>query len=116
MSSEAIYYTAQQLAERTLIVPAEGMNYEVGKFFAQAGLSPQSHLQINDDYSAVTMVKNGLGFTILPKMLVDMLPMDHLRAIPLQNFQREIGIAVKETHYLSPMVEAFVSCVRTVLK
>ena len=108
--------TAQQLAERTLIVPAEGMNYDIGKFFSQAGLSPKSHLQINDDYSAVTMVKNGLGFTILPQMLVDMLPMDGLRAVPLKDFQREIGIAVKESHYLSPVVEAFVSCVRAVLK
>jgi DNA-binding transcriptional LysR family regulator len=61
------------------------------------------------------MVKSRHGFTILPELLVEALPMERLRAIPLRNFQREIGIAVRESRSTSPMAEAFLACVRTVL-
>ena len=109
--------TAEQLADKTFIVSAEGMDYDIGSFFTQAGVSPKLYLNLktSDDYSALAMVKSRHGFTILPELLVEALPMERLRAIPLRNFQREIGIAVRESRSTSPMAEAFLSCVRTVL-
>ena len=100
------------LAEETFIVPAEGSNYDIGKVFAQSGTFPKNQLAINDDYAAVEMVRRGLGVTILPELMVANLPMDGLCAIPLLGFDREIGLAVLRSRYLSPAVREFVSCVK----
>lgn len=103
----------QALEPETFIVPAEGSNYDIGKIFAQAGVVPKDQLAINDDYAAVEMVRQGLGVTILPELMVKNLPMEGLCAVPLQGFDRAIGLAVHRSRYLSPVVRAFLSCVET---
>lgn len=49
------------LQNDTFIIPAEGSNYNIGKLFAQAGITPRKWLNINDDYAAVVMVRRKLG-------------------------------------------------------
>lgn len=100
----------QVLEKETFIVPAEGSNYDIGKIFAQTGGLPINQLAINDDYAAVEMVRQGLGITILPELMVKNLPMEGLRAIPLQGYDREIGMAVHGSRYLSPVMRAFLAC------
>lgn len=105
----------RDLVEQTFIVPAEGSNYHIGKLFADAGVAPRNQLSIHDDYAAVAMVRQRLGVTILPELMVQNLPMEGLRAIPLRGFEREIGIAVHRSRVLSPAIRAFLDCVRTAL-
>lgn len=106
----------RQLREQVFIVPAEGSHYNIGKLFAEAKIRPKTWLNINDDYAAVVMVRQKLGVTILPELMVRNLPMEGLRAIPLRGSEREIGFAVHRGRYLSPAVRAFLECTRTALE
>lgn len=104
--------TPADLGSGVFIVPAEGRNYNIGKLFASAQVVPQSQLEILDDYTAVELVRRGLGFTILPELLVRNMPMHGLRAVPLQGPARQIGIATLRSRQPSPAVRAFLALVR----
>lgn len=102
----------QDLAAETFIVPAEGTKYDVGKLFNQVGISPRDQLEFCDDYAAVEMVKQDLGVTILPELMVKSLPMDKICAIPICGSSRTIGLAANRDRQFSPVVQAFFQCVK----
>ena len=52
----------QDVANETFIVPAEGTNHDVGRFFSRAGIRPKAVLNMGDDYAAAAMVERALGF------------------------------------------------------
>lgn len=104
--------TAQDLARETFIVPAEGSNYDIGKLFAAADVHPAASLDINDDYAAVAMVRQKLGFTILPDLMLRGFPLEGIRCIPIRDTERAIGIAVRRDRRLSPATRAFLICIK----
>lgn len=104
--------TAHDLAGETFIVPAEGSNYDIGKIFAAAGVHPPVRLDINDDYAAVAMVRQKLGVTILPELMLRGFPLEGVACVPVQDTERAIGVAVRRDKHLSPAVRAFLLCVR----
>lgn len=106
--------TPDDLKDEPFIVPAEGTNYDIGKLFTQAGIAPSIRFDMSDDYAAVAMVRQNLGYTILAELMVYDLPMERLAVVPLVGSAREIGIAVNRDRYLSPAAKAFVSHVRSV--
>ena len=58
------------------------------------------------------MARKGLGFTILPELLLqDILP-GGLRTIPLAGSERRICMAVNRYRYRSPALQSFVSFVQ----
>lgn len=107
--------TAKQLSALPYIVPAEGTEYDAGKFFARAGHSPQVRFNAGDDYAALALARKGLGFTVLPELLLRDLTLNGLCAVPLSGAGREIALAVSRTRCLSPALNAFVHFVQEVL-
>lgn len=104
--------TITELADQPFIMPAEGYDYDIGKLFASASTMPNISFDIRDDFAAIAMVRQGLGITILPELMVTGLPPDGVRLIPVRVTGREIGIAVSHMRYCAPVVKAFVEYVR----
>lgn len=104
-----VQISLKELRDEMFILPAEGSHYDIGKLFSAAGITPQSRFVIHDDFAALAMVRQGLGYTILPELLFDCLPQEGICAIPLRSSEREIGIAVNRNRYQSPAIRAFVS-------
>lgn len=104
------------LKDHTFIIPAEGSNYNIGKLFAQSGITPRKWLNINDDYAAVVMVRRKLGVTILPELMVRNLPMEGVRSIPLRGSERQIGFATHRNRFLSPAVRAFLEAIHQTME
>ena len=101
------------LTSMPFIMPAEGAHYDIGKIFASVGVSPTVRFEMGDDFAAVAMVRHGLGITVLPELMTKSLPQDDkLRFIPLEDSEREIGIAVSSGRQTSPAVRAFVEYVK----
>ncbi|MCF0237900.1 MAG: LysR family transcriptional regulator [Sphaerochaetaceae bacterium] len=100
-----------QLLSEPFIVPAEGTDYDIGKVFSSAkgNIFPNVKFRMGDDFAALALVKQGLGYTIFPELLVKSLPMDNVKAIPLEGSEREIGLAYSETRGLSPATETFLN-------
>ncbi len=65
----------EELAGYPLLVPAEGLSYEAGRIIKEAkaaapGEGKADHFERMSDYSALLMVKQGRGITIMPELLV----------------------------------------------
>lgn len=99
--------TPEDLAEQPFIVPAEGTHYNIGKLFSRFSVSPQIRFDMGDDYAAIAMVQQEMGVTILPEMMLRSLPMKNIKAVPIRDTEREIGIAVNASRRVSPAVKAF---------
>jgi DNA-binding transcriptional LysR family regulator len=99
--------TAEDLAKQPFIVPAEGTHYDIGKLFSRSNISPQIRFDMGDDYAAIAMVQQEMGVTILPEMMLRSLPMKNIKAVPIRDTEREIGIALNASRYASPTVRAF---------
>ncbi len=104
--------TAADIANEPFIVPAEGTDYDIGKLFDAAGVSPHISMEMSDDYAAVAMVRQGLGVTILPELLMEGIPRDNIMAVPLSGTSRRVGIAVERQHYQAPAVRTFIGFVK----
>lgn len=100
------------LAEHPFILPAEGTNYHIGKLFQKAGIRPNIRFTMDDDFAAVAMVSCGFGVTILPELILEHYPMDHIKAVPLENAFRDIVFAVHRSRPLPPAVKAFLNIIR----
>jgi len=106
--------TPRDLADQPLIIPAEGVDHDIGRAFEQAGIRINSQLRINDDYSAIVMIRRGFGVTILPEQEIDLLPTEGLIVIPLDQVERIVGIAVRNPRNMSSEASAFLQCVQKV--
>ena len=104
--------TPQMLREEQLIVPAEGTNYDIGKLFSSAGLQPNILFNVSDDYAAIAMAGQGLGYTIMPELILQKLPLSGIRTVPFAGAERLIGIAVNRSRHVSPVTKAFLEIVR----
>lgn len=58
------------LAEEPMILLEEGHYSEPLEAFSSVGLKPNVRLRIHDDYSIMTMVEAGLGFSILAELIL----------------------------------------------
>ena len=103
----------QALAHEPFIIPGEGANYDIGRIFKENAVSPNILLEMRDDYSALAMVRNGLGVSILPELVLRGFPTDTLRIMELENSPtRTIALAVNRTPAVSPAVKAFIGVVK----
>lgn len=69
-------------------------------------VKPTIRFELFDERAIISMVENGLGVTILPKLVLNNLP-KNVRVIPIkEESYRIIGIAMK--HQISPATKAFV--------
>lgn len=96
------------LADEPFIMPAEGVNYDIGKLFTNVGIRPQVHMNMKDDFAALAMVRQGLGVTILPELLACSFPLEGVRTIPLERSEREVGLAFRTIQKASPLVRVFI--------
>lgn len=87
------YIEPEKLIGQSLILPAEGSNYDIGEIFFHLGVPIKVQYDVRDDYAAAMLAGLGVGITILPKMLTDQLGMANICAIPLEHTKRTIGIA-----------------------
>ncbi len=105
--------TLHEVSTIDFIVPGEGVNYDIGQIFKREGLQLKAKTSINADYTAIAMVRAGLGMTIMPELIVDSIK-DAGAVMHLEpRYYRTIGIAHKNTPDLSPACKRFVHFVKT---
>ena len=100
--------TPLDLKEEAFILPAKGANYQIGQAFADAGVPLKSRLTINDDYSAIQMVRDWSCVTTLPERVTELFSMTGIRAIPFEHTKRTIAIAAKKGRVSDPEIKAFI--------
>ena len=99
--------TAADLIDQPFILPAEGSHYDIGKLFRSVHASPAVRFDMSDDYAAIEMVRQGMGITVLPELLVRDLPKNKIKALPISGTARQIGLAVITGRKPTPPTAAF---------
>lgn len=97
----------------TFILPSEGAHHDVGKLLEHSSILAKSSLSTSSDYAAIAMVKNGLGISILPELVLNGYPMEGVEIRELEKHRsRTIYIATQALKYVSPATQRFVDYVR----
>lgn len=104
--------TAEDIESMDFIVPGEGSNYDIGRYFKSAGVKPKVRFAVSDDYAAAAMVKQDLGITILPELILEAIS-GSFNTIELEKeCIRKIGIATRKNAPVPPACKAFIEFVR----
>lgn len=99
-----------ELKNETFIMPAEGAHHDVGQILRHAAVRAQSSFSTASDYAAIAMVKNGLGISILPEMVLTGYPISGVETRDLaQHGSRIICIATPPLKYVAPATHRFVT-------
>ena len=111
--AQADPFPVEALAAEPFILLEEGEDYEIMAAFDKMGIRPQVKYTAREDRTILAMVSEGLGISLLPRLMAkhSPLPVQICRA-PMQ-FDRPIGIGVKDEKALSKSTKLFVNYVRT---
>lgn len=102
----------KEITNLDFIIPGEGSKYDIGHILSDAGISPKVRFTVSDDYAAIAMVRNGLGMTIVPELILTGLH-DTGHVMELHPAcVRTIGIATYPNIAISPACRAFLDFVR----
>jgi len=108
-SGEAVPLT--ELACEPFMLLEKGGKSEVSQLFEAHGLRPFVRFTTWDDYSIISMVENGLGVSILPRLILRRIPWRiAVRPLDVPAF-REIGLAFPQGRPLSQAARRFLGYV-----
>lgn len=75
----------------------------------QGGFQPHVQYRVKDDYTIMSLVENGLGISVLPKLVLNRVPY-RIRAVKFAPPHiRKIGIVRQKRGRVSPATERLVS-------
>lgn len=98
----------EQLRQQRVIVPAEGVDYDVGDILRRAGCTVTEGASVSSDYAALSLVGQARGVTILPRMLLGDYDDQRIQLRYLEGHPtRTICLATLPQRRLSPAAELF---------
>ena len=105
----------QQLNEVPFLMPTDGNNTDILHLCHKHNFTPSVAFTMHDDLALLAMVENGLGCTVLPKLILNNYP--HKAAIKyLEGYPtRSISIATRTDEVLSPIVSTFLELTQTII-
>ena len=102
----------QALANEHFLLVDSDYRELVAAAFRKAGLRPHVPYWIQDDYTIMSMVEQGLGISIMPELVLQRTAYQ-ICCIPLENMpSRELGLVTREGESLSWVSQKFMKMVR----
>ena len=101
-------YPLKRCEEESFIMPAMGMDEDVTNMIRENGLNPKVAFQTHENFSAIAMIEQGLGMSIMNQLITDRLDYDVVK-IPVDPPQHiALGIAISSLKNATPAVRKFV--------
>jgi len=99
--------TFAQLADQPFILSYEGEYLNILNAFSKEGITPDIQYKVYDDYSIISMVKKGLGISVLYKAVLKDVSFD-LSVVPIDgNHSRTIALVYKNWDTLPRAAQRF---------
>lgn len=106
----------EQIEKEPFIMPKWGANDDVRRFLNENKIKPTVKYEVAEDQAIIAMVENGLGISILPKMVLH----QHDQNIHIASLEkpahRTIGIAFTAINSASPATAKFLDFLQRWLK
>jgi len=110
--SDSSVFPIASLSQYPYIMLYEGVEDEISEVFKIHHITPDVQFMLQDDYAVITMVEKGLGFSILPELVLkNNAHKIIIKALEVP-FYRDLGIAVKDKSMLSATTQLFLSYVK----
>jgi len=101
---------ATQLAATPLILyqATTAARASLDQFFRQAGVTPQISMEVDREETILSLVRNGLGATILPRCVLPQPPHGSLRYLRLRDawLRRQVAVVLLESSVRPRLVES----------
>jgi DNA-binding transcriptional LysR family regulator len=85
---------------------------DVHKLISQSGHKPDIRYTSKDDYAVLSMVRHGLGITIIPELVVEGFDKDFSCRPYEPEYYRTLGVAVRSVEDASPLVRFFIKYIK----
>lgn len=85
---------------------------DVYKLIRQSGYEPEIRYTSKDDYAVLSMVRRGLGITIIPRLVVEGFDRDFSYRPYEPEYHRTLGIAVRSVEDISPLIGFFIRFIK----
>lgn len=104
--------TLKELEKEPYLLLEEGSYSEPLEAFRNAGISPNIRLSMHDDYSILSMVEQGLGYSLLAKLVLQKTAY-HVAVRPVQEpIFRTMALVMKDKRTLSVAAKTFMQFVQ----
>lgn len=102
----------EELISEPFLLLEEGAYSEPMEAFLAAGVSPNIRMRVHDDYSILSMVEQGLGFSILTELVLNKTSYA-VTAVPIEPpIIRTMSIVTKDKRTLSLAAKEFIRCLK----
>jgi DNA-binding transcriptional LysR family regulator len=93
--------------QESMILLEEGTKKEVLEMFRQNNIKARIEYRLDDDYTIISMVENGLGISILAELILKRTQYHIVTKETCPSFSRSIGVAIKHKKQASMAVRCF---------
>lgn len=100
------------IKDENYIYSEDGFDFEAGGIFEQNDIHPTVLYQLDDDVAVQKMVSDGMGISVLPKLLLSNPPFDICIRPFTEHYKRTLGVAYLKDSELDPATEAFLDYVK----
>ena len=100
------------IKDENYIYSEDGFDFEAGGIFEQNNIHPTVLYQLDDDVAVQKMVSDGMGISVLPKLLLSNPPFDICIRPFTEHYKRTLGVAYLKDSELDPATEAFLEYVK----
>ncbi len=89
-------FPIKAFADEPFMLLERGTKSEITKLFERCGVTPDIKYTTFDDYAIMAMVENGLGISMLPRLILKRAPYKIIAIEPDVPAYRNIGLAMKD--------------------
>lgn len=108
--ADAEYFSREAMERFPCIKLSSGTCAEMDEVFARNGVEPSIAFSIGNDYAAIAMVAEGLGYSVFPELILREPLFDVVCKRPEIPTSRELAIAVRSFSDASTATRAFIAC------
>lgn len=110
--ANAAFFPTESLANEPYIEVKGSAHSEFNAVFERHGVKPTRRFVLDNDFAAMGMVSEGLGFSLFAKLMLRSAPFDVAFIEPEIPTHRELAISMRSYDTASIATKAFIECVR----
>ena len=114
--ARAPFFPTDALAHEPYIEVRGSAHSEFDALFERHGVKPSTRFVLDNDFAAMGMVSEGLGFSLFAKLMLRDAPFDLALVPPEIPTHRELAIGLRSRDTASVATKAFVECARDWVK
>lgn len=105
--ANAPFFSSEALASEPYIKLESGVYSEMDELFRKNGVEPRARFTISSDYAVMSLVGAGLGYSVLPALILRDAPFPLASMPPEVPSDREIAVCVRSLDSASAATKAF---------